>query len=156
MITSTTGIYIVLAGIGLLLASIFYKKKIRFVFLLSGIVLIVSRISMNELILLSLGEKNQIMLVLGDKVDYTFRNGSTMEIKVNINTIINDTEERLIVEEVYYGSVSPLINDDRIICEIKPFSYTSLEYPVDYYFGKPPKKIRAHGGGYFSKSWLHS
>ena len=156
MITSTTGIYFVLVGIGLLLATIFYKKKIRFVFLLSGIGLIASRIAMNELILLSPGEKNQIMLVLGDKVDYTFSNGSTLEIKVMSNTIINDTEDRLMVEEVYYGSMSPLTNDDVIIGQIKPFSYTSLEYSVDYYFGKPPKKIRVQGGGYFSRYWLHS
>jgi hypothetical protein len=155
ILTDTIGNYLIYAGIALFIVFGFYKGKYRFIFLLCGIGLIGLRFNMNEIVVLKSNQKREKLLTFGSSFDYTFQDGSTSNISLSSNTLVNDTDDKLIIEEVEYSTYSSLNTGDNIVKQIESFSYTQLGNSVDYYFEEPPKTIRVKGGGSTTRYWLH-
>ena len=153
--TDTIGNYLIYAGIAFFIVFRFYKGKYRFIFLLAGIGLIGSRFTMNEIVVLKANQNREKILTFGSNFDYTFQDGTTSNISVSSNTLVNDTYEKLIIEKVEYSAYSSLSSGDNIVNNIEPYSYAQLGNSVSYYFEEPPKTIRVKGGGSTTRYWLH-
>lgn len=155
ILTDTTGNYLIYAGIAFFIVFGFYKGKYRYILLLAGIGLIGSRFAMNEIVVLKANQKREKLLTFGSNFDYTFKDGTTSTISVSSNTLVNDTEDNLVIEEVEYSTYSSLSDEDKVVNNIESFSYAQLGNSVDYYFQDPPKTIRVKGGGSTTRYWLH-
>ena len=155
ILTDTTGNYLIYAGIAFFIVFGFYKGKYRYILLLAGIGLIGSRFAMNEIVVLKANQKREKLLTFGSSFDYTFKDGITSTISVSSNTLVNDTEDNLVIEEVEYSTYSSLSDEDKVVNNIESFSYAQLGNSVDYYFQDPPKTIRVKGGGSTTRYWLH-
>jgi hypothetical protein len=153
--TDTIGNYLIYAGIAFFIVFGFYKGKYRFIFLLAGIGLIGSRFTMNEIVVLKANQNREKILTFGSNFDYTFQDGTTSNISVSSNTLVNDTYEKLIIEKVEYSAYSSLSSGDNIVNNIEPYSYAQLGNSVSYYFEESPKTIRVKGGGSTTRYWLH-
>lgn len=155
ILTDTTGNYLIYAGIAFFIVFGFYKGKYRYILLLAGIGLIGSRFAMNEIVVLKANQKREKLLTFGNSFGYTFKDGTTSTISVSSNTLVNDTEDNLVIEEVEYSTYSALSDEDKVVNNIESFSYAQLGNSVDYYFQDPPKTIRVKGGGSTTRYWLH-
>lgn len=155
IISNTTGNYIIFTGIALIIAFALYKGKYRYILLLAGISSFVARFSMNHIVVLKENQKRESLLTFGSSFNYTFQNGRTSRITVTSNTLINDTEENLIVEEVEYSTFSSFSDENNVVKNIESFTYTQLGKGIDYYYKDPPKTIRVKGGGSTTRYWLH-
>jgi len=153
--TDTIGNYLIYAGIAFFIVFGFYKGKYRFIFLLAGIGLIGLRFTMNEIVVLKANQNREKILTFGSNFDYTFQDGTTSNISVSSNTLVNDTYEKLIIEKVEYSAYSSLSSGDNVVNNIEPYSYAKLGNSVSYYFEEPPKTIRVKGGGSTTRYWLH-
>lgn len=110
---------------------------------------------MNEIVVLKANQKREKLLTFGSSFDYTFQDGTTSNISVSSNTLVNDTYEKLIIEKVEYSAYSSLSSGDNVVNNIEPYSYAKLGNSVSYYFEEPPKTIRVKGGGSTTRYWLH-
>jgi hypothetical protein len=155
ILTDTTGNYLIYAGIAFFIVFGFYKGKYRYILLLAGIGLIGSRFAMNEIVVLKANQKREKLLTFGSSFDYTFQDGTTSNVSVSSNTLVNDTYEKLIIEKVEYSAYSSLSSGDNVVNNIEPYSYAKLGNSVSYYFEEPPKTIRVKGGGSTTRYWLH-
>jgi hypothetical protein len=153
--TDTVGNYLLFAGIALVIVFGFYNGKFRFILLLAGIGLLASRYAMNEIVVLKENQKKETLLTFGKSFDYTFQDGTSANVSVSSNTLVNDTHDKLIIEKVEYSTYSSRSSGDNILNNIEPYSYAQLGYSVSYYFEEPPKKIRVKGGGSTTRYWLH-
>jgi hypothetical protein len=123
ILTDTTGNYLIYAGIAFFIVFGFYKGKYRYILLLAGIGLIGSRFAMNEIVVLKANQKREKLLTFGNSFDYTFKDGTTSTISVSSNTLVNDTEDNLVIEEVEYSTYSSLSDEDKVVNNIESFSY---------------------------------
>ncbi len=155
IITYTFGNYIIFAGIALIIAFAFYKGKYRYILLLAGIGSFVARYSMNHIVVLKANQKRESLLTFGSSFNYTFQNGNSTRINVSSNTLVNDTEEELIIEKVEYSTFSSLSDEDKVVKNIESFSFVQLVNSVDYYYENPPKTIRVKGRSSTTRYWLH-
>jgi hypothetical protein len=155
IITDTIGNYLIFAGIVLFIVFRFYNGKHRYVLLLAAIGFIGSRFAMKEIVVLKTNQKKETYLTFGSSFNYTFQNGNSYVIPVSSNTLINDTEDKLVVEKVEYSSYSSISSGDNIENNIDPFSYQQLANSVNYFYEEPPKTIRVKGGGTTTRFWLH-
>jgi hypothetical protein len=153
--TDTLGNCLIVAGIALFIVFRFYKGKYSFVLLFAAIGLIGSRFAMNEIVVLKTNQKKETLLTFGSSFNYTFQDGTSSNVSVSSNTLVNDTQDKLIVEKVEYGSYSSISSGDNFVNNIEPYSYAQLESSVSYYFEEPPKTIRVKGGGSTTRYWLH-
>ena len=152
MITTDTSLYILLAGIASLLVLRFYRGKFWYVFLLVGIVLLGIRFSMNDVTVLTEDEKHMKYFTLNNSIEFSFSNGSTMDINVGNNTIINNTKYTLTVEK-WNGITSTTANP--FVTTIRPYSLINLSNSINYFYIQPPNSIRVKGGGSRTRYWLH-
>lgn len=153
--TEAIGNCLFVAGIVLIIVFRFYNGKYSFVLLFVGIGLIGSRFAMNEIVVLKASQKKETLLTFGSSIDYTFQDGTSSNVSVSSNTLVNDTQDKLIVEKVEYGSYSSISSGDNVVNNIEPYSFAHLEHSVSYYFEEPPKTIRVKGGGSTTRYWLH-
>lgn len=150
------GTFLIVAGIVSFVALRLYKGKFRYIFLILGIGFIGVRFTLTEIKVLK-GEGRKIdILTFGKSIEYKFQSGKTMLVPISDNTLINDTQEKLFVEEVEYSTYSSYSEGKKIVERIDPYSFNRLTNSIDYYFKNPPKTIRVKGGGTTSRYWLHN
>ena len=155
IITETTGNYIVITGVVLIVAFRFFKGKYQFILLLAGIGLIGSIYAMNEIVVLKANQEHETLLTFKSSLDYTFKNGNSSVIPISNNTLINDTQDNLVIEKVEYSAYSSIGSGENTETNLDPFSYQQLENPVSFFYKEPPKTIRVKGGGTTTRYWLH-
>lgn len=103
--------------------------------------------------------------VMGSNVKYDLADGSSAEVELPKlgYTVINNTDDTLVVEEVKYYTVQPSDDDDfeslddlDILVMLKPYSVNPMHgfYP-DYVFETPPDEIETESSASkISKSYL--
>ena len=156
ILTNTIGNYLIFAGIALFVVFRFYNGKYRYVLLLAGIGLLGSRFAMKEIVVIKANQKQETFLTFGRRFDYTFQNGNSTDIPLGSNTLIDDTQDKLVIEKVEYSAYSSIGSGENIETNIEPFSYQQLENSVSYFYEEPPKTIRVKGGGTTTRYWLHT
>jgi hypothetical protein len=102
-------------------------------------------------------------LLLTSSLDFSYKSGVRVIVPIEGGELINNTDSRLYVETVEYGnSFYGSGNNNQIIKEIEPFSYTRINYSIDYFFQDPPTTInisRKQGETMPDKEtkyWLHN
>jgi hypothetical protein len=104
---------------------------------------------------LKANQEKEILLTFGSSIDYTFQDGTSTNLLVSSNTLVNDTQDKLIVEKVEYSTYSSISSGDNIVNIIEPYSFSQLGSSVSYFFEEPPKTISVKGGGSTTRYWLH-
>ena len=155
MITEEMGLNIILAGIGSISILNFYRGKYWYIFLIIGFSLLGLRFVMDKITILTGNNEKQEFLTLKNSISYTYKNGRTESVSIGVNTLINDTEDELIIEKVEYGKYANSNNDDNFIESINPYSSQDLIYGVNYFYKDPPTSIRVKGGSSTTRYWLH-
>ena len=158
MITEDMGLYIFLAGLGSVLVLRFYGGKYWYIFLTIGFILMGLRFVMDNVTILTGNNKKQDFLTLKSSHFYTFKNGTTITISIEDNTLINDTDNEYIIDKVKYGYYSKYYSSssqDNYMTTISPYSAKILTYSIDYFYDDPPKSIRVKGGSSTLRYWLH-
>lgn len=152
MISSDTGLYILIAGFACLLIWRVFNGKISIISLILGITLLGIRYSMKNVTVLKEGEKKEEFFTLNTTIDYIFSNGNKASIDIGDNTIINNTEYDLTVEKVFYGHSRNL---NPYSTTIGSYSYKDLEHSINYFYSQPPRLIHVKGSGSRTRYWLH-
>ncbi len=153
--TDTVGNCLFVAGIALLIFFVYYNGKYSYVLLFSAIGLIYSRFGTNEIVVLKENQEKEILLTFGSSIDYTFQDGTSSNLSVSSNTLVNDTQDKLIVEKVEYSTYSSISSGNNIVNIIEPYSFAQLVNSVSFYFEAPPETISVKGGGSTTRYWLH-
>ena len=141
IINDTIGNYLIIAGVILIFFFRRFNGKYQFILFLAGIVLIVIRFTMNEILVLKSNSEHETLLTFGSSYDYTFKNGNSCIIPISDNTLINDTQDNLVIEKLEYSTYSSIGSGENSKTYLQPFSYQKLENSVDYFYAEPPKTI---------------
>lgn len=155
MITDAMGYYLFFAGLGSIFVLRFYGGKYWYIFLILGLSLMSIRFLMDKVTILSGNKEKQEFLTFKSSHSYTFKNGSTKSILINDYTLINDSDETLIIEKVEYSRFSTTSSGGNLLSWISPYSSQILEYNIDYFYDDPPSSIRVKSGNITTRFWLH-
>lgn len=155
MISDNMGFYLFFAGLGSLFILRFYSGKYWYIFLILGFGLVSLRFVMDKVTILTGNNEKREYLTFKKKFTYSFKNGETQSITISDNTLINDTEDKLIIEKVIYSRYASSSSGDNYMTTISPFSSEILNYSVNYFYNEPPSSISVKGGGSTTRYWLH-
>jgi len=155
MISDSMGFYLFFAGLASIFILRFYRGKYWYIFLILGFSLMGLRFVMDKVTILTGNNEKQEFLTLKNSISYTYKNGLAESVSIKVNTLINDTEDELIIEKVEYGRYENSNNDDNYIETINPYSSQDLIYRVNYFYTDPPSSIRVKGGRSTTRYWLH-
>lgn len=154
MFNYSIGTYLMFAGIFSFFLIYLYKGKRPYIFLLIGIAAFGSRMLMDTVTVIKGDQQIQKFLTFKSSIEFEFSDGRKATISVKGNTIVNDSEFELKVEEVKYSTYTMFSSDDNIVAKINPYSVSEFNN-IDYFFSEPPRSIRVKGGGSTTKYWLH-
>ena len=100
------------------------------------------------------GNKQYSHYLVYSTSEYTTKNGNKIPIDTPQTkcTLINDTDQSLVIEEVIYGFGFP----DNIVVE--PHTHIVLDHSkIDYFFDEePPNSIETKSSGSVSRLWLRT
>lgn len=162
-ISGDYGLFVLPLAAGFLVLFRFVKSHYRyfslfFCFYFFGIVFTTRHVT----IINNLGTPSR-KLLLTNSLDFTYKSGVRVIVPIEGGELINNTDSRLYVETVAYGTnINGTEGNNQIIKEIEPFTYTRNTFKIDYYFQDPPYTInisRKQGEPMPSgeiKYWLHN
>jgi 16S rRNA G966 N2-methylase RsmD len=113
------------------------------------------RFVMDKATILTENNKKQEYLTFKNSLLYSFKNGSIEVISIDDYTIINDTDERLIIEKIECSRFSTSNSGENYMTSISPYSSKILNYSIDYFYIDPPYSIRVKNTATNIRYWLH-
>jgi len=155
MITNSFGFYLIIAGFVSLLILRFYRGKYWAIFLILGIGFFALRMSMKEVTILIGNRLSEDYLTFNRNHEYNYKNGSKEIISIEDNTLINDTEDYLVVEKLEYSTYASYTSGDNVVMDIPPYSHVQLINSIDYFYSQPPDTISVKNGGTTTRFWIH-
>ncbi len=154
MISYTTGVIFLLLGIASVLVFRFYRGKFSFLFLTIGLGLIISFYVMDKVTILNSLDKKEERLAYRQSIFFSYKNGKKEYVPIKKSTLINDTEEELVIEKIEYGTSTYFIGDN-VIDSVKPYSSKNISYEINFFNNTPPSSIWVKGGRSKTKYWIH-
>ncbi|MFD3275198.1 hypothetical protein [Aquirufa echingensis] len=150
---------LIFGGIGLLtiiLNRFYINRKKWYWFIIFAFASFYAGYKVNEVIILTNGNRHSTYSTFYSSYDYKFKNGSVKTLLINNNTIINDSDYPVIIEKVHYSSMGGTNNENPYVATIYPYTNNNSLPRIDYIFEEPPQKISEKGGSDTkTRYWLH-
>jgi hypothetical protein len=155
MISFNTYFFLFFSGIGFTIIAMYFKWRFWYIFLLLLLCLIGMQFAMKKLNFLTSNLQNKKFLTFKSSLTYNFRNGEKKTFSISNHTLINDTENKLIIEKVEYSRFKTSNSTENYITTIDPYSSLDLQFDIDYFYIDPPRSISVKGGSSTTRYWIH-
>ena len=152
-----------LISILLIIVTRFYKGKYRYFTIPFIIYFFALPLTTRNVVIINNTGKPIQKSIFTSSLDFTYKSGVRVIVPIEGGELINNTDSRLYVETVEYGTnMYGSQSSNQIVKEIEPLTYTRNTFKIDYYFQDPPSSInisRKQGEPMPSgetKYWLHN
>ncbi|MEY2703129.1 MAG: hypothetical protein RLY43_1767 [Bacteroidota bacterium] len=148
-------IFFGIGGVIILFNRLYMNREKWYLFVIFAIASIYTGSQVNNIIILKNNRVYQEYTTFFSNYTYSFQNGSTKNIAITDNMIINDSDYSVIVEKAFYSPNGGTTNQNPFVASIYPYTTNNSLPKIDYIFNDPPQKISEKGGGEKTIYWLH-